>query len=253
MKYEDNTAIRRQVKKQENFGFIILKGHHMKENQWQPIVGASVPTEIEAVKDFLRLKLGEMLLATLPDDKKKALEMMYFCKEKRIYVILSELMRRGSYERWRCPSLSKEDFDEIIAAAGKFYLGRYVIGEAGGILYWPKAYTMKRRANSYENLRKCDNAESAHEEYIKYLTKFMEYEREKVGGGKLLNVESSMLFNYQIEAGIDALILEMLPGDLFRIMPACLRSGAMPDVLKKTGDAISLWDGTAGYMSMTSG
>jgi hypothetical protein len=192
----------------------------MKENKRQPIVGASVPTGINAVKDFLQLKLGEMLLTTLPDDKKQALDVMNFCRENRVYVILSELMRRGAYERWRCPGLSKDDFDEITAAGGEFYLGRYVIGEAGGVLYWPKAYTINRRANSYENLRKCDSAESAHEEYIRYLTEFMTYEREKVGGGRLLNVESSMLFNYHAEAGIDAFIMEMFPGDPFRIMPA---------------------------------
>lgn len=192
----------------------------MKKTEKRLLVGASIPSGIAGIKDFLKLKLGDMVLTTLPDDKKEAKELMRLCRENHIHVLLSELMKRGSFDRWHCPSFSKKDFDEIISCAGDYYMGRYTIGEAGGVLYWPKAYTIKRRAKSYENLPKFESAEEAHSNYVEYLRKYISYEREKVGGGRLFNVESSMLFNYHAEAGIDAFCLEMLPGDPFRVMPA---------------------------------
>lgn len=192
----------------------------MKKNERCLLVGASVPEGIVAARDFLKLKLGDMILTTLPDDKQKAMEVMDFCRENHVHVLLSELIKRGSFERLHCPSFSKEDFDEIVAKTGEYYLGRYAIGEAGGILYWPKAYTIGRKAKEFANLPKCDSAEDARRAYVKYLIKFIGHEREKVGRGRLFNVESSMLFNYHAEAGVDAFCLEMLPGDPFRIMPA---------------------------------
>ena len=173
-----------------------------------------------AVKDFLKLKLGEMILTTLPDDKAQAMAVMDFCRANHVRVLLGELTRRGGEERWRCPSFSKEDFDEIVARAGECYLGRYAIGEAGGVLYWPKAYTINRRAGSYENLPGRDSAADARQVYLEYLRKLLAHERGEVGGGRLFNVESSLLFNYHAEAGIDVFCLELLPGDPFRMLPA---------------------------------
>ena len=184
------------------------------------LVGASVPVGLEALRQFLDLKLGEIALFTLPDDLDEALAVARFCRERRIYFMLSELMRRGSGERWRCPSLTRADFDRVVAAGGEFYLGRYTIGEAGGIMYWPQEYTIGRAVGNYANLPPAADVRDARDRYVQYLKQYIDCERAEVGGGRLLNVDSSMLFHYQAEAGLDDLCLEMMPGDPNRMLPA---------------------------------
>ena len=192
----------------------------MKKNIQFPLIGASIPTGISAVHDFLKMKLGNIILTAPPENKKDAVEMMKLCKDKHIYVVFSEIMQRGSQKRKCCHDFTKKDIDEIIAAAGEYYWGRYTIGEAGGILYWPKAYVMGRGVCEFSRMPECDSAEEAHERYVKYLKDLIHYERENISNGNLINVESSFLFNYHVEAGIDMLCLEMLPGDVFRMIPA---------------------------------
>lgn len=194
------------------------------------LVGASIPVGLQAVKDFEAMKLGEIVLMTLPDDKAAAKEVMAYCRTKKIHVMLSELEHRGSMkERWHCQSLSKADFDEAVAEAGEFYLGRYTIGEAGGIMYWPKEYTIGRAVGNYDNLPPADDVIDAQNKYVAYLKKYIDWERDKVGNGRLLNVDSSMLFKYQAAAGLDDLCLEMLPGDPLRMLPAIRGCARMLD------------------------
>ncbi len=184
------------------------------------LIGASIPVGLVAIEQFIQLKLGEIVLLTLPDDRDEAIRLMQYCREKKIYVMISELQRRGDNRRWRCPSLSKADVDAASAAGGEYYLGRYCIGEAGGVLYWPRSYTIDRKVNNYENLPPVTGSREAAEKYVEYLREFIEYERREVGSGRLLNVDSSMMFKYQMQAGIDDLCLEMLPGDPHRMLPA---------------------------------
>ena len=184
------------------------------------LVGASIPTGVEAVRQFLDLKLGEIALCTLPDDAAEAQAVARFCRENRIYFMVGELMRRGSGERWHCPNLTRADFDRVMAEAGEYYLGRYTIGEAGGIMYWPQEYTIGRAVGNYANLPPASDVRDAHDKYVRYLKHYIDYERAEVGAGRLLNVDSSMLFHYQAEAGLDDLCLEMFPGDPGRMLPA---------------------------------
>ena len=120
---------------------------------------------------------------------------------------------------------SKADFDEITDAAGEFYGGRITIGEAGGVLYWPKAYTINRRINNYVNLPPVETMAQAKDAYIRYLRQFIEFERREIGKGPLMNVESGLVFKYHAEAGIDILCQEMMPGDP-HLMTAALRGAA---------------------------
>ncbi len=184
------------------------------------LVGASIPTGVEALRQFQQLKLGEIALCTLPDDAAEAQAVARFCRENRIYFMVGELMRRGSAERWHCPNLTRADFDQVIAEAGEYYLGRYTIGEAGGIMYWPQEYTIGRAVGNYVNLPPASDVRDAHDKYVQYLKHYIDYERAEVGAGRLLNVDSSMLFHYQAEAGLDDLCLEMFPGDPNRMLPA---------------------------------
>ncbi len=179
-----------------------------------PRIGAAIPTGLSAFEDFIQLKLGNIILITLPEDKAEARQIMAACREHQVYVLLSELIRRGAdAPRWHNHGFTKEDFEEIFAAAGEYFLGRYAIGELGGLLYWPREYLLHPTESLPEALPCCDNEAEAHHAYIKLLRERLEYERREVAGGRLFNVESSIVFPYHVEAGIDGLCLELLPGD----------------------------------------
>lgn len=179
-----------------------------------PCVGASIPTGIQAVLDFLKLNLGNIILITLPDSKEEAIRVMNLCRKNRIYVLVTEIIRRGDgFQRWHCPSLSKADFREIFDAGGDCFLGRYSIGESGGLLYWPREYLLDPCADIPAPIPAGRNCREVHDHYISYLKKYLAHEREKIADGPFFDVESSIVFPYHVEAGIDALCLEMLPGD----------------------------------------
>ena len=184
------------------------------------LVGASIPTGLKAVKDFEAMKLGEIVLMTLPDDAAQAAEVMRYCRERGIYVMLGEIVHRGGDERWRYFNMGKEELNKVFAEAGDYYLGRYTIGEAGGIMYWPKEYTIKRAVHNYTNLPPAKDVRDAKQKYIDYLKGYIDREERDIANGPLLNVDSSMLFKYQAEAGIDHLTLEMFPGSPLRMFPA---------------------------------
>ena len=184
------------------------------------LVGASIPTGLKAVKDFEAMKLGEIVLMTLPDDAAQAAEVMRYCRERGIYVMLGEIVHRGGDERWRYFNMGKEELNKVFAEAGDYFLGRYTIGEAGGIMYWPKEYTIKRAVKNYTNLPPAKDVRDAKQKYIDYLKGYIDREERDIANGPLLNVDSSMLFKYQAEAGIDYLTLEMFPGTPLRMFPA---------------------------------
>ncbi|MBR4221715.1 MAG: hypothetical protein IKR81_11190 [Victivallales bacterium] len=184
------------------------------------LVGASIPTGLKAVKDFEAMKLGEIVLMTLPDDAAQAAEVMRYCRERGIYVMLGEIVHRGGDERWRYFNMGKDELNKVFAEAGDYYLGRYTIGEAGGIMYWPKEYTIKRAVKNYTNLPPAKDVVDAKQKYIDYLKGYIDREERDIANGPLLNVDSSMLFKYQAEAGIDYLTLEMFPGSPLRMFPA---------------------------------
>ena len=189
------------------------------------LVGASVPCGLQAIKEFEALKLGEIALIALPDDVAEAKEVMRYCRQKGIYVILAEIIHRGCDKRWICPSISKEQFNEILAEGGEYYLGRYTIGEAGGVMYWPKEYTIGRAVDNYENLPPAKDVIDARDKYLAYLKPYVEREERDIANGPLFNVDSSMLLKYQLMTGVDYLGLELLPGSPLRMLP-CIRGTA---------------------------
>ena len=195
------------------------------------LIGASAGPGLAGLQTFLDLRLGNCVLTDLPFDRDEAVAMMRFCREHEITLFLSELAYRGSTRLFRPEKLElpREDFwtkselDAIVAEAGEFYGGRMTIGEAGGVLYWPKDYLF--RGTSYGALPPCETMLEAREAYLAYLREFITFEREELGGGPLLDVDSSLVFKYHAEAGIDVLCHEALPGDPHR-MQAAIRGAA---------------------------
>lgn len=197
------------------------------------LIGSSIPAGVDQLQLHVRLKQGDIVLTLLPQTRAAALAVARACREQGIHLVFSEMLHRGSEDvgwPWRrkvCRTdfLSKADLDEVIAAAGPYYYGRVCIGEIGGVLYWPKAYTIGRRADNWENLPPCrDHAEAA-TAYVAYCRRWLDFERVEIGGGPLMDVDSSLLFKYHAMAGVDILCLEVMPGDP-HLMHAAIRGAA---------------------------
>lgn len=201
--------------------------------QRRPLIGASTGPGLAGLQVFSDLKLGNCVLADLPFDRAEAAAMMRFCRERRITIFLSELVYRGSKDllrpaKRRMPReefWSREELEAIVGEAGEYYGGRMTIGEAGGILYWPREYVAGEGVGAFRALPPGDTMLQAREAHVAYLRDFIDYEREEIGAGPLLDVDSSLVFRYHAEAGIDVLCHEALPGDPHR-MQAALRGAA---------------------------
>lgn len=197
------------------------------------LIGASISGGLERFEMFKKLKLGNCVLTTLPMDKTEALAIARYCRQQRIRLYFGELLYRGTtnlcfsahQKMPRSEFYSKPDLEEIMDEAGEYYGGRMTLGEAGGILYWPKAYLIDRSVGEYENLPPVETVTQAKDAYLRYLKRFLEYERNELGKGPLLNVDSGLVFKYHAEAGIDVLCHEMTPGDPHR-MQAAIRGAA---------------------------
>ncbi len=199
------------------------------------LIGASVPSGVQAMKDFTALKLGECALTLLPMEKGEALAVARYCRRHRIRLYFSELLYRGDTDRGLCFAArrkmprsefySKADLEQIIDAAGEQYGGRMTIGESGGVLYWPKSYLINRRAANFASLPPVRRMDQARDEYLKYLKRFISYERRELGKCPLLDVDSALVFKYHAQAGLDVLCLESMPGDP-HLMHAAVRGAA---------------------------
>ncbi len=207
-----------------------------------PLVGASIGPGVQPLQDFLRLKLGGIVLTTLPDSLPEAVAAMRFCREHKIRVMLAEIVHRHNHERWHTPSLGKAEIEAALAEAGEFFIGRYVIGEAGGMLYWPKFYTINEAVHNYPNLPPCDNEQQAHDAYVRYLKRELDYERREVCDAPLFDAESSIVFSAHVEAGVDGLCLEMCPGDPLLAL-AAIRGAARASRLPWGVHIAQMWYG----------
>ena len=197
------------------------------------LVGSSIPAGLEHLQLHEKLKQGDIVLTLIPREKEEALAVARHCRKHGIYLCFSEFLHRGSEDlcwAWRemVPREAfhgKADIDEIIDAAGEYYYGRVTVGEIGGVLYWPKAYTIGRRAGNWANLPACATHAEAQDAYVAYCKRWLDHERRELGKGPLMDVDSSLLFKYHVMAGIDTLCLEVMPGDP-HLMHAAVRGAA---------------------------
>ena len=57
---------------------------------------------LQPCRDFLKLKLGNVILTALPDDREEARAVVRFCREHGIYLMLSEIVQRHNHNRLQC-------------------------------------------------------------------------------------------------------------------------------------------------------
>ncbi|NLF18618.1 MAG: hypothetical protein GX595_15405 [Lentisphaerae bacterium] len=197
------------------------------------LIGSSIPPGLEQVRLHQRLKLGDLVLTSLPRDLGEARAVADFCRREDLHLCFGEFVYRGS--GIPCPAwretvgreafFSKADIDAVLDAAGAAYFGRLSIGEAGGILYWPEAYLRRTGPHGWRTLEPCDTHDQAAAAYVALCRRLLEAERRDIGRGPLLDVDSSFAFKYHAMAGVDKLCLESMPGDPHR-MHAAVRGAA---------------------------
>lgn len=205
----------------------------MAQAEYPVIIGASMPAGVKSLEAFRQLKMGDMVLTAIPETKTDAVAVAEYCRKNSIYLCFSELLYRGGFDlcwayRKRIPRhefLSRAEMEEIIAAAGPFYFGRYVIGEIGCVVYAPEKYAAEFPDEHWSNLPAVRTQAEARDAYIRYIRKFLDFERREIGPGPLINVDAGMIFKYVAEAGPDILCLESLPGDP-HLMHAAIRGTA---------------------------
>jgi hypothetical protein len=212
-------------------GFVRAEATASKENP--VIIGASMPSGVKSLEAFQKLKIGDLVLTSIPETKPEALAMADYCAKNSIYLCFSELLYRGGFDlcwafRKRIPRnqfFSRAELAEIIAKAGPFYFGRYVIGEIGCVVYAPERYAAEFPDEHWSNLPAVQTQAEAKEAYIQYIKKFLDFERREIGPGPLINVDAGIIFKYIAEAGPDVLCLESMPGDP-HLMHAAIRGTA---------------------------
>jgi hypothetical protein len=194
------------------------------------LIGASVPAGVQGLEVFRRLKLGDCALAPVPADPEELRAMLRYCRRHGITLFIEEFLRRGRPE-FRDPvkplaaATTRPQRDRILDDGGAAFAGRYTIGEAGGILYWPKAYTIARRVGEWPAMPPVSDMDQARDAYVSWMRRILQFERRRAARGPLMNVDSSIVFKYHAEAGIDILCLEMMPGDP-HLMLAAIRGAA---------------------------
>jgi len=197
------------------------------------LIGASMPAGVESLEVFRQLKIGDLVLTLIPESKAEALAVAKYCRDKAIFLCFSELLYRGGFDLcWayrkkipRSEFFSRAEMEEIIAAAHPYYFGRYVIGEIGCVVYAPEKYATEFPREHWSNLPAVKTQAEARDAYIRYIKKFLDFERREIGPGPLINVDAGMIFKYVAEAGPDILCLESMPGDP-HLMHAAIRGAA---------------------------
>ena len=168
--------------------------------------------------EFRKLRMGNFVGGLrLPAEKAKAIELAKYCRKHRLYFTFAEERKRSDVSRET--RHTKQDIEEIISAAGEFCRGFVILGEVGGLLYWPKEYVIKGAVGEYVSLPRATDVRQAKENYLDFLRERIAVEK-RLGKKPLLNVDSSILHKYHLEAGIDTANLEVFPGDTDQMLAA---------------------------------
>lgn len=199
-------------------------------------------------------KIGNAFGLVLPKNLKDALELVQYCREHRLHFIFREIVSRCNYElpteELFAGKLSAEEFRQVLAAAGEYYLGRVVIGESGGMLYWPLEYLREPYLNNdetylggpYSLLPPAIDLPEAEKNYRDRLLRFLDKEK-TMGGEPFWDVDGSMVFRTHLECGVKVPYLEMLPGNPERML-AALRGAARAFGCREFGTLIAFaWYG----------
>ena len=158
-----------------------------------------------------------------------------YCRKNKVYFIIPEIRGRRTL-KIKCSSSTfnvngeaflenaAQQIKKIKKAGGEYCMGLSTIGESGALVYCPKEYsiegeTVQKGETGIKNLPQADDMASARQVYIDRIKKAISLEKE-LGAQSLMLIDSSALQKYHLEAGIDIVALEVLPGNVHLLYSA---------------------------------
>ncbi|MBR7143784.1 MAG: beta-galactosidase trimerization domain-containing protein [Lentisphaeria bacterium] len=144
------------------------------------------------------------------------------CIKNKTPFIIQEIIDRKA-EQFQRPAekfydgnfMKPEVIADLLKEAGDLYLGREIIGEFGGMVYWPENSVVR----VYGKLKPAGDLAEARKNYYDQLKRFSDKDR-AYGGGPFLSVCSCMSFPPITDQLFDTYQLEMMPGDPERLASA---------------------------------
>ncbi|MBQ2742370.1 MAG: beta-galactosidase trimerization domain-containing protein [Oscillospiraceae bacterium] len=176
---------------------------------------------------YIRTKIGEL------QPREDFIKWARFLTENKVY------FHFGTH---RPPSDSVEQFDselveKIKKIAGEYFLGD-AISEPGTAMacnfsgYYPPSGYLKKQPSA-----DCADMKQAHDRYVEKVRKYVVINKE-IGMPNILNIEATALSKYNIEAGINLPILEMMNGNPDNLVPF-IRGASRAYGLDKWGTLIA--------------
>jgi len=191
---------------------------------------------LDELKKAMTEQIGNSYGVVLPKTFAAALELAEYCRDHKITFIFREIVSRNDYdlpeEELFAGKLSAAEIGQVIDVAGESYLGRVVLGESGGMLYWPLEYLREPYKSQgdlylggpYSLLSKAETLAQAKDIYSSRLATYLAKEKQR-GGEPFWDVDASMVFRNHLEVGIKIPYLEMMAGNPERMI-AALRGAA---------------------------
>jgi len=144
------------------------------------------------------------------------------CIKNKTPFVMMEIVDRKA-EQFQLPEEKFYDGDfmkpgavaDLLKEAGDLYLGREIIGEFGGMVYWPENSVVR----VYGKLKEAKDLVEARKNYYDQLKRYSDKDR-AYGGGPFLSVCSCMSFPPIEDQLFDTYQLEMMPGDPERLASA---------------------------------
>ena len=188
---------------------VILNGIHIGEHSFVP----------EKIKDEIYervIKPGYNFVTIRPKrdldlDPKYFVEWAEYLAENKVYFVFLYTIQNAPEEQGTY--LNKETVSEIKRIAGKYFIGD-MIGETGSSVAckWPGYYDDSiKNWDSKIGTRKHPDMKSAHDAYVKEVSKLVALDRE-LGIPDVVSVEATGLNKYNAEAGVTIPMLELMCG-----------------------------------------
>ena len=143
------------------------------------------------------------------------------CIKNKTPFIIQEIVDRDvaqfqkPVEKFYDNFMKPAEIADLLKAAGELYLGREILGEFGGMVYWPENSVIR----VYGKLKPAKDLVEARENYYAQLREYSSKEH-AYGNGPFLSVCSCMSFPSAENKIFDTFQLEMMPGDPERLASA---------------------------------
>ncbi len=189
----------------------IISGIHIGQHSFEPD---------DIIKEIQERCINQgMNLVTIRPPSKREIPQHYYIKwaefmaENEIYFTFLYTIQHSP--KGKDCHLTKETVDEIKKISGKYFLGD-MLGETGSSF----ACKFKGYYNSGEGSFKDDyipetdipDMETAHKKYLEFLDSYVSVAR-KIGMPNIISAEATALGKYNLEAGADISVLELMCGN----------------------------------------